>query len=354
MRSSVRFALITALAGGLVQTAVPAAHASNFVGDLVYCDVDANGVFDGADYELDGVEVRVTCRDQEGVTCFDTTATTGVLHPSVDPAGLDILCGPVTGISSSDLHGRYVVETLGVNAPGCVQPELHPGPYVCTVAVNEATLPETCDGLVTPVAGLPADTTGDGDWCDLEDGPFPEGQALGNQGMPGATCEAAPSPGPSEGVHRTLSAASPLTTCSLYADFGYRPRERGGATRTPGFWKNHPEATAALLPVELCGRMVTEVCDAVGLLSAQGGGLKAFTRHAVAASLNCAAFGCSADIAEVIAEGSAACARDAEYDFETAATLLDEFNNSGTMVLSGLDQSSADPELCRGSNSRNR
>jgi hypothetical protein len=51
----------------------------------------------------------------------------------------------------------------------------------------------------------------------------------------------------------------PNSSCSLYADFGYTPRVVVGPTRTPGFWKNHPDAIAKFLPVEYCGREVTTV-----------------------------------------------------------------------------------------------
>jgi hypothetical protein len=197
-------------------------HASQFVGDLVYCDVDANGRFDGSDYKMNGVEVRVTCHDANGATCFDESATTGALDPTVTAASFDAVCGATAGYSATgDLSGRYLVEILGANgaAPGCLLPTANQPPFPCTVTVNETTLPSTCNGLVTPVVGLPADGNGDGDWCDPEDGPFPEGQILGDSSSSQAACEAAPSPGPSDGVHRTV-ATGPISSCSLYADFG--------------------------------------------------------------------------------------------------------------------------------------
>jgi hypothetical protein len=325
------------------------AHAIQHVGDLVYCDVDANGVYDGADYKLDGVEVRVTCRDANGIVCFDQPATTGVLHPSVDAGAFNATCGPRTGVTTADLSGRYIVEVLGVNGavPGCFAPTPGARPFECTVTVNEATLPTTCDGLVTPLVGLPADGNGDGDWCDAEDGPFPEGQVLGDNGMPGPECEFSASPGPSDGLHRVMIVGGPVTPCALYADFGYTPRATECVTRTPGFWKTHPKATGDNLPVAFCGRTVTDVCDAIGLLSTQGGGLSAFTRHAMAASLNCSAFGCPAEIAALIADGNAACATGANYDFGAAAGLLDDFNNSCDAKSCDLDHESADPHFCR-------
>jgi hypothetical protein len=335
-------------AAAALAVATPAS-ANQFVGDLVYCDQDANGVYDGTDYALDGVQVRVTCRDTTGTVCFDSTATTGALHPSVGAQAFDLTCASVAGYSAvaGQLSGRYAVEILGTNGavPGCAA-RLSTNPFQCTVTVNEATLPSTCNGLVTPVVGLPADGNGDGDWCDPEDGPFPEAQILGDSSVSQAACQAAPSPGPSDGVHVTLQ--SPLrTSCSLYADFGYTPRPQGGPTRTPGFWKTHPNATAAQLPISFCGRTVTEVCDAIGLAGQQGGGLNAFTRHAVTAALNCEAFGCPTDVQAALDAGNAACAAgDASYDYGSAASFLDEFNNAGDAIDSGLDQEAANPRFC--------
>jgi len=331
------------------------ASAVQYVGDLVYCDEDANGIYDGTDHKLDGVEVRVTCRDTAGVTCFDSTATTGALHPSVTPASFDAVCGAVAGYSAGagDLAGRYMVEILGVNGavPGCAG-NLASNPFQCTVTVNEATLPETCNGLVTPVIGLPADGNSDGDWCDPEDGPFPEGQILGDSSISQAACQAAPSAGPSDGVHMTFHSPK-QTSCSLYADFGYTPREEAGPTRTPGFWKTHPIALSQFLPIPFCGRTGTDVCDAVGLAGQQGGGLNAFTRHAVTAALNCKAFGCSAEIEALLASGNGArAAGDEDYDYSSAASVLDEFNNSGDALPTGLDQSPADPKFCSAARKR--
>jgi hypothetical protein len=331
------------------------ASAFQFAGDLVYCDADANGVYDGADTKLDGVEVRVTCRDTAGTVCFDSTATTGVLHPSVPAAEFDDKCGAAAGYSAvaGELSGRYLVEILGVTGavPGCA-PYRGTMPFDCTVTVNEATLPASCNGLVTPVVGLPADGNGDADWCDPEDGPFPEGQILGDSSLSQAACQAAPSAGPSDGVHHTFHSLD-RTSCSLYADFGYTPRTESGPTRTPGFWKTHPSAIAQVLPIQFCGRTVTQVCEAVGLASQQGGGLNAFTRHATTAALNCKAFGCSAEIEALLADGNAACAAgDASFDYGGAASVLDEFNNSGDAFPTGLDQTPADPKFCSAAKKR--
>ena len=342
-----------ALAVALLASAPASAY--QFVGDLVYCDKDANGIFDGTDYKLDGVQVRVTCRDAGGTICFDSTATTGTVHPSVVPATFDSVCSGTASYSmvSGDISGRYAVQILGVNGnPGC--DASNPLPFQCTVTVNEATLPSTCDGLVTPVVGLPADANADGDWCDPGDGPFPEGQILGDSSTSQAACEASASPGPSDGVHVTMH-NSARSSCSLYADFGYTPRPTGGPTRTPGFWKNHPIATGSLLPISFCGRTVTQTCDAIGLAGQQGGGLNAFTRHAVTAALNCKAFGCSSDVQDVLDAGNAACAAgDTTYDYSGAASFLDEFNNSGDALASGLDQESANPKFCSPSTAKKK
>jgi hypothetical protein len=350
--SFLRSGRLAALSLGAGLIAASPVAANQFVGDLVYCDTDANGRYDGADYTLDGVQVRVTCTDTAGTVCFDSVATTGALHPSVTPSVFDTACSSIAGYSATgDLAGRYLVEVLGANGalPGCTSPT-NPRPYECVVTVDESTLPETCNGLVTPVAGLPDDGNGDGDWCDPEDGPFPEGQVLGDNSTSQASCEASPSPGPGEGVHTTVSFPAPgqETWCSLYADFGYTPK--GGEqfpTRTPGFWKNHPSALEDTLPVAYCGETITEICDAVTRLRTPGGGFNAWTRHVVAAALNCAAFDCPDDIADLIAESSAACAGQSKsYDFGAAAALLDEYNNSGDALPSDLDQSPADPKYC--------
>lgn len=335
----------------LLAFAAPAS-AFQFVGDLVYCDADANGVYDGTDTKLDGVEVRVTCRDTAGTICFDSTATTGVLHPSLPAADFDDKCSHAAGYSAvaGELSGRYAVEILGINGavPGCASNRATL-PFECTVTVNEATLPESCSGLVTPIVGLPADGNADGDWCDPEDGPFAEGQILGDSSSSQAACEAAPSAGPADGLHVTFHSPD-RTSCSLYADFGYTPAsETDLPTRTPGFWKTHPSATDEFLPIESCGRTVDDVCDAIGLLSQQGGGQNAFVRHAAAAWLNCSAFGCPDEIVDAIDAGNAACAAgERRFDYGALASLLDEYNNSGTEIPSDLDQTPADPKYCSG------
>ena len=47
--------------------------------------------------------------------------------------------------------------------------------------MDQSTAPAGCLSLITPLAvGPPTNANGDGDFCDAGDGPFPEGQPLGN------------------------------------------------------------------------------------------------------------------------------------------------------------------------------
>jgi hypothetical protein len=326
------------------------AHAYRYVGDLVYCDVDANGKFDAGDYALDGVLVRVECQDRYGATCVDLETTSGTIDESVaqdtpggesGPGRFMELCGAFAGWDALDpatLSGRFVVD---VSRGGCGGEAM---PWSCSIVVDTSSLPAGCDNLVTPeVGGYPFDGNGDGDLCDAEDGPFPEGQPLGN--IDYSSCNEDPDPAPGDGSYTVIYE---IEHCNLHNDFGYTPgTEITGATRTPGFWKTHPLAVQQFLPVELCDEQITTVCEAVALLGTQGGGLGQFTRHAMAASLNCAAFGCADAITDLIAEGNTACAAGAAFDFGSAGTALDIFNNSGTAIPDNLDHSPADPKACR-------
>jgi len=201
------------------------ASANQFVGDLVYCEVGGErGVYepDAGDYALDGVEVTVHCTGSTGGVC-DYTATTGTYHETVDPATFAFACQPFADYDLADPNarsGRYVVN---VATPTACNATLS-GQRSCTVTVNPATLPADCNALVTPTITpeLPADGNGDGDYCDAtEDGPFVEGQILGDNGVDQAVCEALPSV-PGDGVHEYFP-QSPLTStrCSLYSDFGF-------------------------------------------------------------------------------------------------------------------------------------
>ena len=330
--------------------AAASAQANKYVGDLVYCDVDANGIYDGSDYPLDDVEVRVVCSSGATV-CADLTTRTGELHSSVNTNNFEATCGSRVDYDVNDLvgSGRYLFEILGTHSGvGCANPVPSAPPFLCSVTVNPATLPADCMGLVTPKAGvLPEDGNGDLDYCDAEDGPFPEGQILGDNGSDPVACEAFPSPGPGDGVHNALIDVGAETRCALYNDFGYTPEPGSGATRTIGFWKTHPDAVAQFLPLEFCGEPVNEVCDAVELLSAKGGGFGNFSRQSVAAALNCSAFGCSADIQTAIADGNAACANEMSFPYGPVGTFLDNFNNSGDDIDHGLDVGNADPKFCK-------
>jgi len=320
---------------------------ATFVGDLVYCDENANGTWDAGETGIDGVEVDVVCTADDGTVCADYRAVTGTIHPSAE-VNLPLwkgICGSVETWDptdpEADLTGRYLVEVFDV-CNGL------PRPWNCTVTVDPSTVPASCNDPVTPVAGgLPVDGNADGDLCDAVDGPFPEGQVLGNQSFEGG-CNAYPDSPPSTGVYHAVIAPE-RDGCSLHNDFGFTPgedEEPPTATRTPGGWKNRPPAVEQFLPVEFCGRTVTEVCDAIELLGEGGGGLSKWARHATAAQLNCNAFGCPDGIASLIADGNAACAASQSFDFDTAGTILDEFNNSGEDVPVDFWQGAADPFFC--------
>src|SRR5436189_168725 len=79
----------------------------------------------------------------------------------------------------------------------------------CAGPARATSAPRTCNVASTPLAGgTPADGNADGDFCDPEDGPFPEGQPLGN--LPQAfgttlrTCDEAPDPAPGNGVYHVV------------------------------------------------------------------------------------------------------------------------------------------------------
>lgn len=339
----VRRAVVAAI-GSLAMLAAQDARAT-FIGDLVYCDANANGVRDAGEVGLNGVGVRVVCTADNGVQCADLSTVTGTLHPTAQATLGDYtrLCGTATTWDptnpAEDLTGRYLVEVFGTCGA-------QPRPWTCSVTVDGATAPATCNQAVTPVAGgFPIDDNGDGDLCDAGDGPFPEAQPLGNI-ADDLGCEAYPDPPPASGRYTAIIEPDFNDGCSIHNDFGFTNEPRELPTRTPGFWKNHPAATAQFLPVEFCGEAVTDVCAAVALLGANGGGLDAFKRHATAAQLNCAAFGCPADVQAVIDAGNAACDGGGAFGFGAAADELDFYNNSGDDLASGLAPGPADPKFC--------
>jgi hypothetical protein len=337
------------LALALLQLAPGTARANSWVGDLVYCDANANGVLDAGDHVLNAVNVHVKCTAADGNVCVDTFATTGSAHPTLDPVAFDIECAAAKTFDPAvSLDGRYLVEIAGEHGPGCNSPVSHPLPWTCTATVDPGTLPANCNVLVTPKAGgIPLDGNGNGDRCDLGiDGPFPEAQILGDNGSDPTACKALPSPAPGDALH-TAIIASPASACALYNDFGYTPvKIASGPTRTIGFWKNHPSATNQFLPFQFCGQTVDQVCEAVTLLSLKGGGINNFKRQAVGATLNCAAFGCPAYVSDLVKAGSDACAAGTSFPYDSAGSVLDTFNNSGDKLPISLSQGSAQPHFC--------
>jgi hypothetical protein len=133
--------------------------------------------------------------------------------------------------------------------------------------------------------------------------------------------------------------------------------EDQGITRTLGYWKNHPTVIdgsfdgdggfPSLLPLSFCGESILEACDAVEFLSLGGGDLDNFKRQGMAALLNCQAFGCSSEIANLIQAGSEACGTSTAFDFGDAGYILDTFNMSGDEEDLPFDSPSALPRFCR-------
>jgi len=217
------------------------AYATTFVGDLVYCDVAGDsGVYEPGlgDYGIDGVGVTVECASTlSGESCGTWTATSGSLDnlpASIQTYFFDATrtnsCAESTTFGPSELGGRYLVNPWSTpNASagtGCFGVE----GVECVVTLDPATVPADCNSYVTPLvdpvtpAGdVPADGNDDGDFCDPEDGPFAEGQILGNNSASQPSCERSPSPGPpSTGVH-VANKQSWNTRCALYNDFGFTP-----------------------------------------------------------------------------------------------------------------------------------
>lgn len=235
---------------GLGLLAAPLSSAwATYIGDLVYCDQNANGIYEpeAGDYGLDGVNVRVVCTAASGAVCSDLTTTTGGVDLSVDANDLASKCGvagssaPLTWnpLDPADQQGRWVVDVF----PDCAS---QARPWTCSVVVDSTTVPAGCNVLVTPrLGGPPNDGNLDGDYCDAEDGPFPEGQRLGSNSSAGGPtdCNAEPDPAPGEGSFTTIVNRFD-DNCALYNDFGYTPDEPpppGGEGCTPGYWRNHLE-----------------------------------------------------------------------------------------------------------------
>jgi hypothetical protein len=332
MRSKWKLHGLVAVLG--LAVAVPAAQAT-FVGDLVFCDVDRDGVFSppAGDYPLSGVRVGIECRTAENQVCFGASTVTGTIHDSAAPyvgTLLQSLCGNVItwdpGVSTA---GRYLVEVFD----SCVG--AGPGPWMCRVTVDQGTAPADCNEISTPLAaGPPVDGNNDGDFCDPEDGPFPEGQTLGNQADSSFTCNQRPDPGPGTGFFTVIVEPVGDDDCALYNDFGFAPRRHLQGC-TPGYWKQkqHFDSWVGYAPGDsfeaVFGRDVPGNPTLLAALKLTGGGLKALMRHAVAALLSAAhpdinyTFGTPAD---VIAAFQAA------FDsgvYEPTKDAFDEANNAG-------------------------
>lgn len=203
------------------------ASANVFVGDLVYCDHNANGIYDGGDQPLDGVEISVVCTGADGEICAERTTETGELHESVNTYAFQDTCGGVATWNpylEGPQSGRYLVEVLGnPDADGCAGAD----PFICRVEVLGG-VPESCNVLVTPRhAGLPFDNDDDGLLCTPGvDGPFPEGQILGNNGVDPVACAIdalVGKPNPGDAIHFTADAGHGQDNCALYSDFGFTP-----------------------------------------------------------------------------------------------------------------------------------
>jgi hypothetical protein len=340
---------IVALAAALLALAASPARAT-FVGDLVYCDLNRNGLYEPGAGEpaLNGVGVTVECRLPDQTVCFAANTTTGTIDPSAQGLTdfLQQICAPsLTWDPDGDITGRYLVEVFNACSPA------GPGPWTCTVTVDQASAPPSCPDLVTPLAaGPPVNGNADGDFCDPQDGPFPEGQPLGN--LPQAigqnlqTCEQAPDPAPGNGTFTVIVSPVGGDDCALYNDFGFAP-EPPTEGCTPGYWKQRQHldswAPTGLSPQQ----SVESVFDApafpalgaASLLNAlQGGGGSGLTgaarillRAAVAALLNAS----HPDVdyprtsAQVVSAVNAALASGSRSTMLSLATRLDALNNLG-------------------------
>ena len=85
------------------------ASANVFVGDLVYCDHNANGVFDGGDEPLDGVEIGVVCTGSDGEVCAERFTQTGEIHDSVNVFAFQDTCGDVATGSADGVAVRTTI-----------------------------------------------------------------------------------------------------------------------------------------------------------------------------------------------------------------------------------------------------
>ena len=338
---------------GLIAVALTAAASSahaTFIGDLVFCDLNRNGVYEPGSGEtaLNGVGVAVECRLPNQSVCFSATTTTGTIHSSA--AGLtdffqDICSPSLNWDPDGDIAGRYLVEVFYACSA------LGGGPWSCTVTVDQSTAPASCPVLVTPLAsGPPTDGTGDGDFCDAGDGPFPENQPLGN--LPQAfgnglqTCEQAPDASPGNGVYNVTIAPVGGDDCALYNDFGFAPRPPTQGC-TPGYWKQDHHLDSWVPTGYSPNQSLESVFDlpafpAIGTTSLrtalEGGAgstvaaaVRILLRAAVAALLGAAHPGVDYPLttAQVIADANAAIATNNRTTILNLAGRFDKLNNLG-------------------------
>ena len=273
---------------------LPTPTHATFIGDLVYCDVDANGVYDEYDLPLSGVSVRVTCTANDASICYDQSFVTGADPSGVADVGLQPqFCGdPADPPSDSTWNpitegaqpGRYLHEVWN----NC---NTFPGPWLCTVNVDPSTLPASCNQLVTPVLGGPPNPDPiTGDFC--ETGPFPEGQPLGNTESWGG-CLNYPDPAPANETFTVQVSPIGEDECNIHNDFGYTYAD-GFDGCTPGFWKQaHHREYWPVDPDTLfndvfdCSTPLFDpditLWEAIRL---RGGGVDKVGRHGTAAYLN--------------------------------------------------------------------
>ena len=343
LRHSTLFKVIL-MAGAVIGLAAGTARAG-VVGDLVYCDLNRNGADEPGVGEpaLNGVRVSLECRTPDQTVCFSGSTTTGTIHASAQPfqGFFNELCAPSrTWNANGDITGRYLFEVFS----SCVT--VGPGPWTCRVVVDQSTAPAGCLSLVTPLAaGPPTNANADADFCDAGDGPFPEGQPLGNLpvafGSPAFTCEERPDPAPGSGVFNVIIDPIDTDGCSLYADFGFAPRLEGC---TPGYWKQkqHFDSWPAGYTPNQTVESVFDVpafpkLGAAKLVTALGfdGGTtlkeaaQILLRAAVAAVLNTATPGMNypRTTANVISQVNAALASNSRSTILSLATTLDNLNN---------------------------
>ncbi len=282
---------------------VSAPAGASFIGDLVYCDVDANGVYDEYDWPLSDVAVHVTCTANDATSegevivandatvCYDAAFMTGADPSAVPNLGLfPEICGDPANPPS---HATWNPSTEGAQ-PGRYLHEVwtacdgYPGPWTCSVSVDFETLPLDCDEVVTPMLdGPPYPDLATGNFC--EDGPFPEGQPLGNK----EDCLNYPDLAPANELFTVIVDPIDTDECNIHNDFGYTSAA-GFDGCTPGFWKQRHHFEYWPIDPETSFNAIFQ-CDPAlfdpeitlgEALRLKGGRLNKVGRHGTAAYLN--------------------------------------------------------------------